>query len=313
MARNSEDTTFILNSKSALPNKLLQNDGTVTDLIGNQVINPVDSYKTKPALPNKFLNPDGTYSTLNEIIAGSVDTSLFIIVEELPASGNEQKIYLVPDDKGGFVEYHWTGDKWDPIGTVEIDLSNYSTTQEMINAIEAAALTTLNSAKSYTDEQIARISSDHKVFCWDGTYDQAGITFWNNIVQANQDTPVIVYYKQSSSATSFTGIAFFNKNTFTSSMRLYTFSFTPYSLSATIPGNFYSQHREWRDVVNIYMKDGAVTSVTLTTYNDTIGYLDVDTNYSSPYNPKYPGSPATKKYVDDAIAANITDMLGGSY
>lgn len=156
MANNNEDATFILDSKSALPNKLLQADGTITDITGKQVVNPVESYKAKPSLPNKFLNPDGTYSTLNEIIASMVDTSIFVIVDELPASGDEQKIYLVPDSKGGFVEYHWTGDKWDPIGTIDIDLSNYPTIQDMTNAIEAAALTTLNNAKSYADDNFLK-------------------------------------------------------------------------------------------------------------------------------------------------------------
>lgn len=115
----------LYDSKVSLPNKLLQEDGTVTDIAGNPVTNSTPEYDSKPSLPNKFLNPDGTYSTLNEIISSMIDTDLFIVVDELPASGDEQKIYLVPDGEGGFIEYHWTGDTWDPIGTVEIDLSDY--------------------------------------------------------------------------------------------------------------------------------------------------------------------------------------------
>lgn len=144
------DESYILDSKVALPNKLLQDDGTITDITGKPVTTTVEEYDMKPALPNKFLNPDGTYSTLNEIIASMVDTSIFIIVDELPASGDMQKIYLVPDGEGGFVEYHWTGDKWDAIGTIDIDLSNYPTIQDMENAIETA----LNAAKNYTDNAI---------------------------------------------------------------------------------------------------------------------------------------------------------------
>ena len=140
----------ILNTKPALPNKLLQDDGTVTDITGKEVINSIDAYNKKPALPNKFLNPDGTYSTLNEIIASMVDTSIYVIVDELPAEGNPQKIYLVPDGKGGFIEYHWTGTKWDPIGMVEFDITKYSTTEQMNHAIATA----LQNAKDYTDQQI---------------------------------------------------------------------------------------------------------------------------------------------------------------
>lgn len=151
MAKKENDATYILDSKKGLPNKLLQADGTTTDMLGNVVVNPDNSWDSKPALPNKWLNPDGTYSTLNEIIASMVDTSIYIIVDELPAEGNTQKIYLVSDGKGGFVEYHWTGEKWDPVGMIEFDITKYSTTQEMMNAIEAAGVLTLNSAKTYAD------------------------------------------------------------------------------------------------------------------------------------------------------------------
>ena len=147
----TNNSNFVLDSKPALPNKLLRDDGTITDITGAPVENAVEAYAAKQALPNKFLNPDGSYSTLNEIIASMVDTSIYVIVDELPQEGNPQKIYLVPDGKGGFIEYHWTGTKWDPIGMIEFDLSNYSTTQEMMNAIEASALLTLNAAKDYAD------------------------------------------------------------------------------------------------------------------------------------------------------------------
>ena len=175
-SKKNNDATYILDSKKGLPNKLLQADGTVTDMVGNVVINPDKVWDAKPALPNKWLNPDGTYSTLNEIIASMVDTSIYVIVDELPSEGNPQKIYLVPDGKGGFVEYHWTGTKWDPVGMVEFDISNYSTTQEMMNAIEAAGILTLNSAKDYADGKASTAEQNAKDYA-DGlasNYDSAG-------------------------------------------------------------------------------------------------------------------------------------------
>lgn len=164
MAKKENDATYILDSKKGLPNKLLQADGTVTDIQGNTVVNADKAWDSKPALPNKWLNPDGTYSTLNEIIASMVDTSIYVIVDELPQEGNSQKIYLVPDGKGGFVEYHWTGTKWDPVGMVEFDISNYSTTQEMMNAIEAAGVLTLNSAKTYAEGQASTAETNAKTY-----------------------------------------------------------------------------------------------------------------------------------------------------
>lgn len=174
--KSNEEATYILDSKKGLPNKLLQSDGTVTDMAGNVVINPDETWDSKPALPNKWLNPDGTYSTLNEIIASMVDTSIYVIVDELPAEGDPQKIYLVPDGSGNFVEYHWIEDKWDPVGMLEFDLSNYSTTQEMMNAIEAACLTTLNSAKNYADGKASAAETNAKNYAdgLAGNYDSAG-------------------------------------------------------------------------------------------------------------------------------------------
>ena len=162
MAKKGNDATYIFDSKKGLPNKLLQADGSVTDIQGNTVVNPDSAWDSKPALPNKWLNPDGTYSTLNEIIASMVDTSIYVIVDELPQEGNIQKIYLVPDGKGGFVEYHWTGTKWDPVGMIEFDISKYSTTQEMMNAIEAAGVLTLNSAKTYAEGQASTAEQNAK-------------------------------------------------------------------------------------------------------------------------------------------------------
>ena len=164
MAKKENDATYILDSKKGLPNKLLQAYGTTTDMLGNVVVNPDDGWDSKPALPNKWLNPDGTYSTLNEIIASMVDTSIYVIVDELPAEGNVQKIYLLSDGKGGFVEYHWTGEKWDPVGMIEFDISKYSTTQEMMNAIEAAGVLTLNSAKTYAEGQASTAEANAKSY-----------------------------------------------------------------------------------------------------------------------------------------------------
>lgn len=136
--------------KRGLPNKMVNENGIVTDMFGNTVANPSEVWESKASLPNKWINPDGTYSTLREIINGAIDINIFEIVDQLPASGDPQKIYLVPDGKGGFIEYHYKDNTWDPIGVIEIDLSDYPTREEVTNAITAA----LNAAKNYTDTAI---------------------------------------------------------------------------------------------------------------------------------------------------------------
>lgn len=118
-------------NKLAIPNKLLQEDGTITDLVGNSIDHPVDEYEFRPALPNKFLNPDGSYSTLSEILGKIVDTTLFIVVDILPETGDPTKIYLIPNDTGSFDEYFWNSkNQWDKIGALNIPMQafeNYPT------------------------------------------------------------------------------------------------------------------------------------------------------------------------------------------
>ena len=92
------DQTYVLSK--ALPNKFLQKDGTVTDLTGSSVINSTIEYDSKPAIPNKFLNPDGSYSTLDELLGRMVDTTIFVVVDTLPTTGESNKIYLVPNNTG---------------------------------------------------------------------------------------------------------------------------------------------------------------------------------------------------------------------
>lgn len=141
--------------KKALPNKSYNENGTTTDLLGNEVINPVKEYENKPSLPNKWLNPDGSYSTTLELISEAIDTELFVVVEELPATGQTNKIYLLAQQDGSCVEYLWVNNKWDPVGMVQFDLSKYSTTEQMNAAIAAA----LNTAKAYADDKLAEAKS----------------------------------------------------------------------------------------------------------------------------------------------------------
>lgn len=149
----------IFNSKKSLPNKLLQEDGTTTDLLGNEVVAAVQSYESKPALPNKFLNPDGTYSTLNQIIAESIDTDLFIVVDELPETGEENKIYLLAQNNK-LIEYIWINNAWDPVGMVEFDIDNYYTKAEVTQLIN----TSLTSAKSYADSKADIAEANAKAY-----------------------------------------------------------------------------------------------------------------------------------------------------
>ena len=142
----------LINSKLAIPNKFLQKDGTVTDLTGSSVINSTIEYDSKPAIPNKFLNPDGSYSTLDELLGRMVDTTIFVVVDTLPATGESNKIYLVPNNTGSFDEYFWNSkNQWDKIGALNVPMQSFEnypslvtnkTTNEFFESVKALNLPT---------------------------------------------------------------------------------------------------------------------------------------------------------------------------
>lgn len=141
-----------LDNIPAIPNKLLQRDGSVTDFAGQTSANPVMEYANRPALPNKFLNPDGSYSTFDELLGKIVDTNIFIVVDTLPKIGKSNKIYLVPNNTGSFDEYFWNSkNQWDKIGALNVPMQSFEnypslvtnkTTDEFFESVKALNLPT---------------------------------------------------------------------------------------------------------------------------------------------------------------------------
>lgn len=123
-------------SKS-LPNKWLNPDGSITDGQGN-IITPASEagsliYKNSKSVVNKFVDIDGGTKTYEQI-----SMNIFTPVDELPETGEKNKIYLIPAGDGTFDEYYWTGEKWEILGNVSMDLSNYPTFDQMNAAISDA-------------------------------------------------------------------------------------------------------------------------------------------------------------------------------
>lgn len=147
------DTFNLLKS---MPNKLLNKDGSITDFQGNIILPADDSraeaYRLSKAIANKFLNSNDEIKTYAEI-----SVQLFTIVDTLPVEGEKNKIYLVPSENGMFDEYFWNdNNKWDKIGEVTIDLSNYPNRQEVADAIAANS----TADREYTDNAIKSSITD---------------------------------------------------------------------------------------------------------------------------------------------------------
>ena len=278
--------------KSALPNKSFNNDGTTTDLLGNPVIAAVPAYENKTALPNKWLNPDGTYSTTLELISGAIDTELFVVVEELPEEGLHNKIYLLQDGDN-LIEYLWIDGKWDPIGMIQFDLSQYSTTEQMNAAIAAA----LNSAKAYADVLFGNIIPDvYNIVLRSGniTLNSAELAQLQAIRDTDSDGPCVLI------------ISFSNAN------GKYMYFSTTHKLSGTIvcndPGAVWGTDNN--DTSTIYkatytlnitvLASGQIDRCTASYTSTPIAtYIATNKIYTRPFTPTQPYHPATKKYVDD--------------
>ena len=152
-----------------------------------------------------------------------------------------------------------------------------------------------------------------QIYFWDNTETQEEIVeFWNTVVNATKNTQVIVYNNVSNSNSSYSGYVYFKKGQFTNQMTQYEFSFTPHKLDVNNYTN-YSQHREWRIVVQLTLNNTIVTNVGQWTYNDTVGYLRVDYDYSAPYTPQFNGSPVTKKYMEDSLATFTPESSNTSF
>lgn len=138
MADTTTTNATVYELSKALPNKLLNADGSITDFQGN-IISPANEinaevYKNSKAIANKFVTESGDTKTYAEI---SLD--IFIVVDTLPEEGEKNRIYLVPGQNSMFEEYFWNENgKWDKIGEVSIDLSNYPTFDQMNSAIDTA-------------------------------------------------------------------------------------------------------------------------------------------------------------------------------
>ena len=138
MADETTTNATVYELSKELPNKLLNADGSITDFQGN-IISPANEvnaevYKNSKATANKFVTESGDTKTYAEI---SLD--IFIVVDTLPEKGEKNRIYLVPGENGMFDEYFWNENgKWDKIGEVSIDLTNYPTFDQMNSAIDTA-------------------------------------------------------------------------------------------------------------------------------------------------------------------------------
>lgn len=95
-------------------------------------------YAKKESVPTKIsqLENDKTFKTETEIQSMIEKASSLKkeVVTSLPATGKDDVIYLVKDDKGkennNYLEYLWFNGKYELIGSTQVDLSGYMTEED---------------------------------------------------------------------------------------------------------------------------------------------------------------------------------------
>ena len=231
-------------------------------------------------------------------LVSSLTGASFEVVDELPIEGiKSNTIYLVPAQGSGidniYNEYIYVSEQWELIGSTAIDLTNYAT-------------------KDYVDEQAVQTYmvnlGDLSQATKDIT-DEESLTAIKNYFETvlSGGKANLVAKQEVTSSISFTlePIAVREMVNTVDGTTVYGRQF----LFATIEnfGTIQPEDSSTADAILINMAlSYAPTEDTVLAYYilDTLmaPYLATNKNYSTPYVPLYDGSPATKKYVDDAIA-----------
>ena len=183
---NYQDTTYGTgNTSTAGITKLYTSLGTQSDGAPTNSLlkEQVSALNTAIGKKQDKLTAGQGIKIAGNTISVQVDSTLFVVVTSLPdvpASGNEGKIHLVPLSKTStnnkYAEYIWRGttDKWEQLGTIssKMDLSDYSTT-EQVKALVKAETDARTAADTALGKRISALEGDEDVF--EGTAGNASV------------------------------------------------------------------------------------------------------------------------------------------
>lgn len=183
--------------------------------------------------------------------------------------------------------------------------------QDGYTPIKGTDYFTENEIEEIENDILEKVDVPQQIFYWNGKKNEAGLNTLTQLYELNQKSDIIFMWDVYNLTTGAQCITYLKKETLKIN-----------SQNSTIYGYFYNEgssngnlsyHSYYiKQGLTFTYQDGKVTNVTDITSSQR-HYLDTNTDYSTPYTPKYDGSPATKKYVDDSIANAITDAIGGVY
>lgn len=88
-----------------------------------------------------ILTPGTGISIVDNVINCTLDTNVFVVVDQLPSMPDSNKIYLLSvedNDTHTYVEYRWDGSEWHNVGqrNPDINLSGYLTRADAVNTYQ---------------------------------------------------------------------------------------------------------------------------------------------------------------------------------
>lgn len=189
ITKNTQDIASINKGLVKIDNETITRNENQKLEVSSLVLNDINS-RTKNtdfvAYQNTvqdFLNgkldkkPDGVIyliNAFNKIDARylDIDNELFIIVLELPEIGKGNKIYLAPktgtDNNNKYDEYIYINNKWEALGTITIDLSNFFDKDEINTLLDTKV--DISKQVPKTPDMIGRVGIDNDGTLWYAPY-----------------------------------------------------------------------------------------------------------------------------------------------
>ena len=193
---------------------------------------------------------------------------------------------------------------WDGTGWFQGNVKVGGTSQDDTNAKNLATEDYVNNELEPVKTNIGLIQDTvGGIFYWDGkssSDNPDNIQLWNNILTKHLEQDVLIYTTILSNYTD-TGVITLSKG------KLNLSTDGNKTLDIGFVGTKQSRNMNNTDIstkacrITLTITNGKVTNInSLNSISNSLGqYLETNYNYSTPYTPKYDGSPATKKYVDD--------------
>lgn len=252
-----------------------------------------------------------TYSQdeVNSLI-GNLTRLTLEVVQTLPEVGTEHIIYLVPNNKSGsnvYEEWIFVQAKWEMIGTTEVDLSNYYTKSEIDALMNSnsndSEFVIINLTTSITDLAGDVNSNSYytkkKIFTLNET-DRLAITeFLNKYWDGKDGAPTKELILRSGGR--FFPLTYTGRSISSSSIG------ANYKSQTIVPQDSSKQMYAFTISFNVSGSAGSFTpyySSSLSYWGTSVIFITdyLNTENTKPYTPTAEYHPATKKYVDEAVA-----------